>query len=67
MPAGANAVLSWDQGTQPLFPTQQLQSSPGITPPVWTDVTTATNVTGTVRSLAVPSSGPAKYFRLRSK
>jgi hypothetical protein len=64
---GNTAVLSWDQGAQPIFPVEQLQSSTGITPASWSDVTTATNVSGSVRSLSVPTTGGPKYYRLRSK
>jgi len=62
-----NVILSWEQGAQPLLPTLQLQSNTSLTSGTWTDVSNSTNVTGNVRSLALPATGDPKYFRLRSK
>jgi hypothetical protein len=60
-------VLSWAQGTQPLLPVIQLQSRPSLSSGVWSDVATATNVSGTVRSIGVPLSPDVNFFRLRTK
>ncbi len=66
-PQTGAAKLSWDQGAQPLFPTLQLQASPSITAGGWTNVTAATNVTGSIRSLTVPTTSGPLYYRLLSK
>ena len=62
-----NVVLSWEQGATPLLPQQQLQSRTNLTTGTWSDVTNPTNVSGTVRSLSLPTSGDQKFFRLRNK
>lgn len=62
-----NVVLSWEQGAQPLLPEQQLQSRTNLGTGTWSDVTNPTNVSGTVRSISLPTSGDQKYFRLRNK
>jgi hypothetical protein len=60
-------VLSWEAGVEPLLPAIQLQSRTNLTSDSWTDVASPTNVSGSVRSLALPPSGEARFFRLRSK
>ncbi|HEX5223072.1 MAG TPA: LamG-like jellyroll fold domain-containing protein [Verrucomicrobiae bacterium] len=65
-PQGNNVELSWEQGQPPLVPGLQLQSNTNLTTGTWVDVTNPTNVTGSVRSLTLPTSGDAKFFRLRS-
>jgi hypothetical protein len=65
-PQANNVVLSWEQGQQPLLPGLQLQSNTNLSVGTWVDVTNPTNVTGSVRSLSLPTSGDAKFFRLRS-
>ena len=62
-----NLVLSWEQGAQPLLPQLQLQSRSTVDSGTWTDVTSATNVSGSVRSIALPTTGNSQFFRLRSK
>jgi len=62
-----NVVLAWEAGVEPLLPAIQLQSRTNLTSDSWTDVANPTNVSGSVRSLALPPSGEARYFRLRSK
>jgi hypothetical protein len=62
-----NVVLSWEQGATPLLPEQQLQSRTNLAAGTWSDVTNPTNVSGTVRSLSLPTSGDQKFFRLRNK
>lgn len=64
---GNNLVLSWEQGEQPMLPTLQLQSNTNLATGTWIDVATATNVNGSVRSLTVPKSDDAKFFRLHSR
>jgi hypothetical protein len=60
-------VLSWEQGEQPLLPQLQLQSRSNVASGTWTDVNTATNTAGSVRSLAVPTADDTTFFRLRTK
>jgi hypothetical protein len=64
---GNNVALSWEQGEQPIMPPLQLQSNTNLATGVWTDVANPTNVTGSVRSLSLPKSGDAKFFRLQSR
>lgn len=65
-PQPGNVELSWEQGQQPLLPGLQLQSSTNLAGGDWVDVTNPTNVNGSVRSLSLPTSSGAKFFRLRS-
>jgi hypothetical protein len=60
-------VLSWEQGTQPLLPALQLQSRTDLATGAWTDMTTTTNVAGSVRSIGLPVTDDARFFRLRTK
>ena len=63
-----NVALSWAQGAQTNLPTFQLQSKTNVlSSTVWSDVAAATNVSGTVRSLTLPTTNAARFFRLRSK
>ena len=60
-------VLSWAANTPPLLPGLQLQSRADLTTGTWSDVTNPTNVSGALRSLALPLTDPAKFFHLRSQ
>lgn len=62
-----NSVLSWEMGEQPLLPLLQLQSRTNLATGSWVDVPNATNVSGSVRSIAFPRTNDARYFRLRTK
>lgn len=55
-----STVLSWDG-------VWQLQSRTNLSSGNWINVTTPTNVSGTVRSLAIPPTAEAEYFRLRGQ
>ena len=63
----SDVVLSWEAGQQPLLPAVQLQSRTNLSSGAWADVTTPTNVSGSIRSLTVPTAGDAQFFRLRTK
>ena len=52
-----NLVLSWEGPFQ-------LQSRTNLDTGSWANVTTAPNVSGTIRSLGLPVSGDSKFFRL---
>ena len=52
-----NLILSWEGAFQ-------LQSRTNLASGSWANVTTLTNVSGTIRSIGLPPSGPSKFFRL---
>ena len=60
-------VLSWAANTPPLLPGLQLQSRPNVATGIWSDVSNPTNVSGTIRSVALPPIGNGNFFRLRSQ
>src|SRR5262245_24380016 len=49
-PQTNNVILSWEAGQQPLLPAVQLQSRASFGSGSWADVTSLTNVSGSVRS-----------------
>jgi hypothetical protein len=62
-----DVVLSWAANTPPLLTGLQLQARTNAATGTWSDVTNPTNVSETVRSVALPHSGDTKFFRLRSQ
>jgi hypothetical protein len=55
---GGTVQLSW-----PLIP-YALESSPSLTTPVWTRITSGIAQVGSQYVYTVPASGDARYFRL---
>jgi hypothetical protein len=56
--SGGTINLSW-----PVIPFT-LQSSPSLTSPVWTSITTGISVVGDQETYSAPTSGAALYYRL---
>ena len=57
--AGNTTTISW-----PVLSTFVLQSSPSLTSPVWTDVTTGINHTGHLNAYPVSGAAGTLYYRL---
>ena len=60
--AGTNATISWPSSAA----SYQLQSAPGLTPPVvWSSVTQTPSTNGNTISVLIPVSSSRQFFRLQ--
>jgi hypothetical protein len=64
--APPNATVSWGPKTTPQMEFQ-LQSRTNLNSGTWSDVTTAPVDSGNTRSVTLPATNKANFFRLRSK